>query len=175
MLGLGWLLFLASLPVQENAGNGWRSWHTKTERKDIGMLLPRNKGNSDMEYEFTVPLPLSVIAVVSGFLFGFISFARLQNWVAKQLSKNRVTVVIHKAGKEHKFWFSTVKDAAANALERVGNGERVAYIEAGGRKGLGRLREKQQKVSGKVGGGIKSYAVSFCAGPRLRRRIKCQN
>jgi hypothetical protein len=87
-----------------------------------------------MEYEFTVPLPLSVIAVVSGFLFGFISFARLQNWVAKQLSKNRVTVVIHKAGKEHKFWFSTVKDAAANALERVGNGERVAYIEAGGEK-----------------------------------------
>jgi hypothetical protein len=87
-----------------------------------------------MEYVFTIPPFMAVAAVIGTILFVFISLGRLQDWVAKQLNKNRVTVVVYKAGKEYKYSFSTVKDAAANAIERVRKGENVAYIEAGGEK-----------------------------------------
>lgn len=87
-----------------------------------------------MEYVFTIPPFMAVALVIGAILFVFISLARLQDWSAKQIKKHRVTVVVYEAGKEYRYSFSTVKDAAANAIERVGKGENVAYIEAGGEK-----------------------------------------
>jgi hypothetical protein len=87
-----------------------------------------------MEYIFTIPPFLAVAAVIGTILFVFISLARLQDWAAKQINKNKAFVVVYKAGKEYKYRFSTVRQAAANAIERVGKGERVTHIEKDGEK-----------------------------------------
>ena len=73
----------------------------------------------------------ALVTLVFGVLIGL---AILQNWAIRQIRRGQVTVVVYKDGKKHKYFFSTVHDAAANAIERVANGERVAYIKQHGEK-----------------------------------------
>jgi hypothetical protein len=71
------------------------------------------------------------IALILGVMIGVV---RLQDWAAKQINKNKVTMVVYKAGKEYRYSFSTIEEAAKDAIKRVGMGERVAYIQKGEEK-----------------------------------------
>lgn len=66
--------------------------------------------------------------------FLLINLGRFQIWLGDRINNNKVTVVVYKAGKEYRYSFSTVEEAAKDAIKRVGNGERVAYIEKGREK-----------------------------------------
>jgi hypothetical protein len=87
-----------------------------------------------MGYEFSCSIPFAIGVVIAIALGFFITVSRLQEWTAKQINKNKAFVVVYNAGKEYRYRFSTIKEAAVNALERVEKGERVAYIEKDGEK-----------------------------------------
>ena len=98
-----------------------------------------------MGYEFTCSIPM-VIGAALAIVFGlFITLVRLQDWAAKLINKNRrVVVVDYKTGKQSKYHFSTVKQAAAFALKRKGG---VAYIEADGKTVWHSGNDKQSLVN----------------------------
>ena len=73
----------------------------------------------------------TLITLIFGLLIGLV---RLQNWAARQISKNKVIVVIYEDGKKHKHSFFSISEAAANTIERVANGEGVSHIEQHGEK-----------------------------------------
>lgn len=71
----------------------------------------------------------------------------LQVWGAKQIEKNKpVKVVTFRNGKCYKFACSTIREAAVYALQRLGTGEGVAYIEANGEVVWNSLKGKQPLV-----------------------------
>ncbi len=85
-----------------------------------------------MGYEFTCSIPMAVGAALAIVLGLFIVLARLRDWAAKLINKKRrVIVVAYKAGRQYKYYFATVKDAAAYAIKRRAKG--IAYIEADGK------------------------------------------
>ena len=73
-------------------------------------------------------------ALVTLIFGGLIGLVRLQNWAARQIRKNKVIVVVYKDGKKHKYSFSSIRDAAANTIERIANGEGVSHMEQHGEK-----------------------------------------
>ena len=90
-----------------------------------------------MGYEFTCSLPMVIGAIglaIYGVIYMFHKLGELQQWGGKQINKNKIFVVVQNDGKKYKYQFSTVKEAAANAIERVGKGENVWHIEKGGEK-----------------------------------------
>ena len=85
------------------------------------------------------------------FLGVFVTLASLQGWGAKKIakqreSKNLVKVVTFRNGQTYKFGCSTVRDAAAYALQRLARGEGVAYIEANGETIWNSLKGKQSLI-----------------------------
>jgi hypothetical protein len=79
----------------------------------------------------------------------FVTLARLRAGAAKQMhiKKNLpVKVVTYRNGKSYKFAFSTIRDAAAYALDRLATGEGVAYIEANGITVWNSLKGRQSLV-----------------------------
>jgi hypothetical protein len=75
------------------------------------------------------------VGIILALILGvFIGLVRLGDWAAKRIDKNKAIVVVYKNGKEHRYSFRTVKDAATDAIERAGRGERVGYIEMNGEK-----------------------------------------
>ncbi len=74
----------------------------------------------------------------------FVILASLQGWGIKQMEKNNpVKVVTFRNGQCYKFACSTIRDAAAYALQRMARGEGVAYIEANGETIWNSLKGKQ--------------------------------
>ena len=55
---------------------------------------------------------------IYGVFYVFHKLGELQQWAGKHINKNKIFVVVYKAGKEYKYQFSTVKEAAVMGLPR---------------------------------------------------------
>ena len=77
----------------------------------------------------------------------FVTLASLRGWGAKQVEKNNpVKLVTFRNGRCYKFACSTIRGAAAYALQRMARGEGVAYIEANGETIWNSLKGKQALI-----------------------------
>ena len=87
-----------------------------------------------MEYQVFINFSMRVVAVLGVMIGLYVLLMWLKIWVTHQLNKNKgVAVIEYRDGKQHRYSFATIQQAAAFTIKCKAKGKSVAYIEVDGK------------------------------------------